>query len=80
MTNDERQKVLSALVAAHVYLMHLPGRVFYPDDEGDHCGKYYCFACQAPSGKNHEPDCEVLAIVEQVGEAREIATLDMRKP
>lgn len=73
MNDEDRKLVLDALTKAHVYLLHLPGRMFAPD-EGDDCRKYYCFACMAASGQNHRPDCEVIALAELVGKARDITT------
>ena len=73
MTDEELDQVHAALVAAHVYMLHLPGRMFVAGNEG-HSGKHYCFACLALSGQNHREDCEVVALVQQLGAARNVAT------
>jgi hypothetical protein len=74
MTHDELLQVRDALVKAHVYLLHLPGRMYMPD-EGDDCRDYYCFACRALSAENHKDDCEVLKLTRQLSAARDIAIL-----
>lgn len=78
MSEEEAKLVLDALIKSHVYLLHLPGRMFAPE-EGEDCSRYSCFACRALSGQNHAPDCEVIALSNLVGEARGIVTRDFHE-
>ena len=75
MTDEEAKIVLDALVKAHVYVLHLPGRMFAPEEGGD-CAMYSCFACNAVSGRNHRDDCEVVALEKLLSKARNFATID----
>jgi len=78
MTDEEAKIVRDALVKAHVYVLHLPGRMFSPG-EGNDCTQYTCFACNALSGENHRDDCEIVVLEKLLSTARHFATVEYRR-